>query len=261
MYPLTVVRQSVVQASWEDCWRCLITPAIVSEWFAATDRIGLDERVVFDFGDGDFFAGRVTACEPPSSLRLSWRFWDIGPSYDIAYALSPLADATEVSVIDRGADGPEEVDSLREGWEDFLTRLKIRAETGAACRYRWSESLGGTCFADESPELRARLADPAWWRRLFPGAGVTVRADSRGYRLEFSEPEWNGVVTTAHVRFALHLGRPCLRVSHHGWTQLPHETQIAIRRRYAGWWREVLAAAETEFGRRDLPQYAVDTNP
>ena len=258
MHPLTVVRQKVLQASWEHCWHCLATPAIVAEWFADTDLIAPGHRVVFDFGDGDFFAGCVTDCEPPSALRLTWRFWDIGPSYDIAYVLSPLGRATEVSVIDRGSDGPDEVGSLREGWEDFLTRLQTRAETGEPCRYRWSESLGGTCFAEDVPELRARLADAGWWQRCFPGGRVTLGGDTRSYRLQFSEPGWGGVVTAAHVRFEGHLGRACLRASHGGWTALPHDTQVGIRRRYAGLWRDLLVSIETEFGLRDRPQYAVD---
>ena len=40
MHPLTVVRQQVVHAPWEECWRCLVTPAIVSEWFATSIGAG-----------------------------------------------------------------------------------------------------------------------------------------------------------------------------------------------------------------------------
>jgi uncharacterized protein YndB with AHSA1/START domain len=258
MYPLTVVRQTIVNTSWEHCWRCLTTPGVVSEWFAETDTISPGERVVFDFGDGDFFAGRVTHCEPPSKLRLNWRFWDVGPSYDISYVLAPLGNAVEVSVIDCGSGSSEEVDSLREGWEDFLTRLKKRAETGEACRYRWTECLGSSCFAENIPELRARLADARWWQSWFPQAGVTVRLDNKSCRLELSEPGWNGIVTNAHVRFDSHLGRSCLKATHTGWTAFTYETQVENRRRYAGLWREMLASVETEFRAGSAERYAID---
>jgi uncharacterized protein YndB with AHSA1/START domain len=254
MDPLTIRRDTIVKASLDDTWRCLTAPAIVSEWFASTESIGPDGPVLFDFGDGDFFAGRVTDWQPRAGLRLDWRFWDVGPSYDIRYLLTRAGEGTQVTVTDTGAGTEEEAASLCEGWDDFLTRLRHRAETGQACRYRWTDTIGSTCFAEDVAALRARLADAAWWRARFPGAHLTLRSEEAGraghdaaYALEMTAPDWHGIVTQARVRFDSHLDRSCLRVTHTGWAALPHDIQVGIRRRQAERWRDFLAAVEAEF--------------
>ena len=248
MNPLAVVHQKRIEAPIEKCWKCLTTPAIVTEWFADTNVIQAGERVAFDFGDGDFFAGPVISLEEPTRMRLNWRFWDLGPFYDITYILSPSGDSTEVSVVDFGSGTPLEVESLREGWEDFLTRFKTRVETGEACRYRWTEYVATSCFAEDTPELRDRLADPVWWQAWFPTATLVVRMEGDRYVIDFAEPGWNHIVTSARIRFDTHLGRSCLKVVHSGWAAFPYEAQVPSRRRYAGLWRTMLASVESEYG-------------
>lgn len=252
MNALAVVHQEVIESSIENCWRCVTTPAMVSEWFADTDLIQQGRRAVFDFGDGDFFAGPIVSLEEPTCLRLYWRFWDLGPSYNITFILSPCGNSTQVSVIDFGSGTPKEVESLREGWEDFLTRLKMRAETGEACRYRWTEYVATSCFAEDTPDLRDRLVDPAWWQAWFPAAVIAVRREGDVYVVDFAEPGWNDILTSARVRFDTHLGRSCLKVVHSGWTNFPFDMQVPNRRQYAGLWRNMLASVESEYGAQDI---------
>ena len=79
----SVVRQQVVPAPLLATWALVTDARFVSEWFADCERLAPGEPFRLEFGDGDFFAGRVTAWDEPYHLALRWRFMDAGPWFTI----------------------------------------------------------------------------------------------------------------------------------------------------------------------------------
>lgn len=243
---LTVVRQKLVPARWDECWPYLSEPHLLGEWFADTDQIRIGEPFRFDFGDGDFFAGRVVHVERPCSLFLEWRFMDVGPMFEIHWTALPAGDGeTEITVRDRGATTVEEARGLQEGWEDFLMRLEQRLRTGQPCRYRWTEVLGATAFAGDTPELREALSDADWWRMQFPGEKFELHAADGEYTLVFSATAWGPVRTEAKVKLSRRDDLSCVSFVHQGWSNLAFGMQVPERARFARMWAKTLKVLET----------------
>jgi len=247
----TVVRQTMAEGPPEEVWRHLTEPERLAQWFAdCRAPLGPGAEFVFSFGDGDAFTGRVTGWQPPSRLELEWKFLGLGPRFDIAFVLGPAANGrTEVSVIDRGALTREELDSLREGWEDFLERLARFSRTGQGCRYDWSAAIGlGALLGDVGEGGPPELDDRAWWEAAFGGPRVELAERSNGRRtLRLSEPSWDGASTEAEVEIRRLPAGTYLGIVHSGWPSLPETSRLHERRRYAGLWRRALADLEDRY--------------
>ena len=104
---------------------------MLAKWFADTERFAPGEPVRMDFGDGDFFSGRVIEWDPGIILGLRWKFVGCGPEYEVRFSMLRRKGGTELTVQDRGAITVEEAECLRVGWSEFLMRFeKIAAEKG-----------------------------------------------------------------------------------------------------------------------------------
>ena len=241
----TAVRQTMLPATAKKAWRHLVEGASLTSWFADSDDLLPGGPFRFAFGDGDFFSGTVTRWEPPVSLGLEWRFLGVGPSFDIGISLLPVGEQTELTVRDRGAASAEEACGLREGWEDFLIRCEQFVRTGKNCRYRWTETFGGTAFITDGPAVWAQLSAPGLWRAFFPAAQTRVGKGTRKLTVSFRDPAWGEAATEAELSIEARLGRCCLHMAHRGWGALPFDAQVAERRRYAAVWTELLQQIET----------------
>jgi uncharacterized protein YndB with AHSA1/START domain len=240
----TVVRQTMLSAAAEEAWRYLVDGALLTSWFADSDDLRPGGPFRFAFGDGDYFSGNVTEWDPPVSLGLEWRFLGVGPPFDIRFSLLPVGEQTELTVQDRGAASAAEAAGLSEGWEDFLMRCEKFVRTGENSRYRWTELFGGTAFVTDAPAVWSRLAEPAIWRGYFPGAETGVRKGAQAVEVSFRDPAWGDVCTQAELRVEARRGRCCLHLAHRGWGDLPFDSQVAERRRYAAGWAEFLRQIE-----------------
>jgi uncharacterized protein YndB with AHSA1/START domain len=244
-----VFRQTLVPGSLLETWKALTTPSKISMWFADNERMEPGERFEFRFGDGDYFAGTVIELAEPSYVHLQWRFMDLGPRFDIRYYLTPLADATEVTVHDFGSLSVDEVMSLRQGWEDFLMRLAQFVETGERVRYLWSDSISiGAILRNAAGGWPAEFDDPAWWHSHFPEAKIGAKQDGENRRiLGFLENGWSDIRTEALLETGPHASGTYVSLVHRGWPQLPEARQVAERKRYADIWQGALAALEQRY--------------
>ena len=229
----------------EEAWKDLTDGARMTRWFADAEDLAPGAPFRFDFGDGDFFVGRVLRWEPPRSLSLSWRFMGVGPTFDVRFDLLPASGRTEVRVEDRGSRSAADAEVLREGWTDFLARLQQFARTGERARYDWSPVIGVGSFAAGAPSaVLETLRAPRWWEGAF-GPGVSLGAQEPARQsAEFLAPSWGGVHTRAVVTAEDDPRGTYLAVTHGGWPELPGEIRIAERRRVAGLWARALDRLE-----------------
>lgn len=248
---LAVVQQIVVPGNVGHCWKYISDPRFLSEWFADTDQIRLNEPVQFAFGDGDYFAGTILELEEPTFMRLAWKFMGLGGQSDISLFLCPLEDKTEVTVVDRGEYTPRAAQELREGWRDFFSRLEQRITTGENSRYQWSPDISiGAVVQCDDPVIIRTLRDASWWRDAFPHSNP-VLLDGRGdesVQAIFQEAEWASQQTEATVKIAARRDGLGISVRHTGWEGLPQDIQLDARRRLAGLWQHALLKLEHRFG-------------
>ena len=147
-------------------WEALTDPGRVALWFGdLSSGLVPGGRARLDFGDGDFFdLRRSRAVEPPHRLAYGWRFQGIGPHDAIAWHVAPLDRGCVVTVTD---DHPgrsrTEVEELREGWLDFVDRLRHHLRTGQTARYDWRRSVDAS--------FETLLAPAEVWDRLEAAAG------------------------------------------------------------------------------------------
>jgi uncharacterized protein YndB with AHSA1/START domain len=246
--PYRAEQRMMLNASPAEVWELLTRPELIGEWFADCSYFAPGEQFVFDFGDGDYFAGRVVGFEPPSSLHLKWKFLGIGPEFDIVYHLRASGDGTELIVSDTGSLTREEAEGLTEGWKDFLSRLEARIATGSPARYRWSQTIGVGALTERAPEdVRASIGDQEWLKNAFAGSTARKLPDEDGQiRLRFARDAWRGRQTEATVSVSDIDGKTYIGVVHGGWTELAEPLQIAERARFAALWREALASLESD---------------
>jgi hypothetical protein len=148
-------------------------------------------------------------------------------------------------VEDQGAYSHHAALELREGWDDFLSRLKRSIETGANTRYRWSEVIGTGAMVKGSPsEIQSMLSRPEWWTREFPASRIRPEPESGGC-VVFQDDAWEGSTTRARIAVAAGAGGSAISVSHAGWAELPESIRYAERKRYAGLWAAALASLES----------------
>lgn len=246
----TVLKEKVIPASVEEVWSHLTEGALLREWFADTEGLKPDREFVFNFGDGDFFSGRVLEWEPPYFLRLKWKFMGIGQTSDIHYALRRAGHETHLTVRDEGSLTPEEADGLTEGWEDFLLRLKLRIETQTSTRYSWSQAISATAsLGHETSRATDVFQNQKWWQKNFPETRASLTtANGNALKFTVSDEAWHGVEMPVSITLRQLDGEAYAEISHEGWETLAPERQIAERRRYAQLWAQALQRLEQVTG-------------
>jgi uncharacterized protein YndB with AHSA1/START domain len=246
--PITVVKEKFIPAGIDEVWKYLTDGILLTQWFATTDGLKPNGSFVFDFGDGDFFSGRVVDWHEPTSLGLTWKFLGVGQTSRIDYSLQSEGDSTSLILRDHGALTPEEAVGLDEGWDDFLMRLTRRIETGQPCRYRWSETFGAAAFLGSDTRIEVYAFDVDWWRSNFPGVQVTldlVQPDaSKARRFVLRDAAWGELTMHATIRVRHLPGGIWATVSHEGWVKLPESEQLFERRRFAKLWERALRRLE-----------------
>lgn len=246
--PITVVKEKIIPAGIDEVWKYLTDGELLTQWFATTDGLRPNGGFVFEFGDGDYFSGRVVEWRKPATLGITWKFLGVGHQSRIDYSLQADGQSTFLTLRDNGALTPEEAVGLDEGWEDFLMRLTGRIETGQPTRYRWTETFGGAAFLGTDTPIEVDVFDEQWWRRNFPGIEVTLDPVqpnvSNAKRFIIREDAWGDLVTTATLRVR-HLGGGFwATVSHEGWVKFPESRQLGERRRFARLWARALKRLE-----------------
>jgi uncharacterized protein YndB with AHSA1/START domain len=236
---------AVIPAPGPVVWRHLTTGADLACWFADAHDLQPAAPVRFSFGDGDFFTGHVTRWSPPHELALAWRFMGIGPTFDIQIVLSKDAGGTAVAVSDSGALSPDAAASLRDGWQDFLSRLATFASSGRRTRFLWSESIETGALLRSAAGRADALVDSRWLHRWFPDVVIDRDEHGDGLTLTFRDPAWCDLTTVANVRSARVADGVYLEVVHSGWPALPEARRFAERKRYAGLWCAALGDLES----------------
>jgi uncharacterized protein YndB with AHSA1/START domain len=242
----------------DSCWRYLTDLQLVSEWFAdASGSLASGGAFEFHFGDGDFFRGMVESAVAPISLRLCWKFMDVGLTSQIEYALLPLRDGkTLVSVIDRGEYSDAGAAEMAEGWDDFMARLERRVRTGQNSRYRCSETIGCAAIMLATPEqAKAYLRNPEVWCD-FEETRITRSETESALVVMMTNPLWNGQTTAASLRFRQCEAGTCLSVTHEGFDRLSEPIRFNERKRYAGFWASFLAGLEARSETASRQRYA-----
>ena len=227
-------------------WAHLTRGPLISRWFADSGDLAEGGDFRFDFGDGDYFTGRVVGWEEARRLELRWRFMGVGTEFHIRFTLDESDGATEVEVHDEGSRPVEDVRSLQEGWTDFLERLERCVRTGERTRYEWSQTIGAGAFAaSDRKTLRESLRDSGWWRAHFPGSEpALVAAGDHQITVDFRSQEWGSARTRAVLTLEDDPAGTYLAVSQAGFTELPEPVRLAERRRMAGLWSAALQGLE-----------------
>ncbi len=227
-------------------WQHLTDGALLSRWFADSGDLSPDGAFRFEFGDGDYFTGRVVGWDAPRELKLQWRFMGIGPQFDIALRLAPTATGTEVAVTDHGSRTADDAAGLVEGWRDFLERLQRCVATGQPSRYEWSQTIGTAALSPlDSAAVRSLLRDAGWWREHFPGVDATiVLSGDRQLIVDFQTATWGKVRPRAVVTLEDDSGGTYIGVTHAGFADLPEASRVGERRRVAAMWGRALAGLE-----------------
>src|SRR6185369_9650697 len=246
--PITVVKEKFIPARIDEVWKYLTDGILLTEWFATTDGLKPNGSFVFDFGDGDFFSGRVVHWNQPTSLGFTWKFLGVGQTSRIDYSLQSEGDSTFLILRDHGALTPEETVGLDEGWDDFLMRLTRRIETGQPCRYRWSETFGGAAFLGSDTAIDVDAFGDHWWRTNFPGVQITPELVQNNAlnarRFVLRDAAWGDLTMNVTIRIKDLPGGIWASVTHEGWVKLPESEQLPERRRFAKLWERALRRLE-----------------
>lgn len=239
----TVTAQREIPAPVGEVWSFLTEPGLVARWFADVERLAPGEPFRFDFGDGDYHAGRVVEWEPGIALGLTWSFVDLGPEYQIRYSMLRRRAGTDLTVQDRGALTIKEAECLRVGWNEFLMRLEKAVRQQAVARFRWRKMITLTARLEgEREEIAAALSDPDWYAAGFPG--VSAEVQPRGgseLRGTLTRDGWGGASTALRLTFEQVRGRDYLYLTHEGWGSLPGECAAEERRGFVPLWQRALS--------------------
>lgn len=238
----TVIAQRQIPVPPDELWPFLTAPDRLALWFADTELFAPGAAFRFDYGDGDFFAGRVHEWEPGIALGLRWRFLGLGPEYEVRYSMLRRKDGTELSIQDRGALTVKEAECLRVGWSEFLMRLEKAVVSSRRSRFSWRRAITFTGRVEDGrAALQRALSDGEWYRGCFPGARAEVKSAGAGaFAGVFTAESWNEARTPVRLSFDRIRGVDYLFVAHEGWGALPSRTAADERRRYLDLWMDAL---------------------
>lgn len=240
----TVVAQRELPPPPLELWEWLSRPELLARWFA--DRTPSDpaQGVRFDFGDGDFLAGRASEWDPGIALEWRWKFCGLGPEYEVRFSLLRRKAGTELSIQDRGALTTEEAECLRVGWSEYLLRLEKAITRKCSTRFSWRKALSLTVCLNPGQRARDRLlTDPGWLLKALDGLDTEVLACEEQIvtaRVSAPDDRWQGAVTDLAIRIREIRGREYLYLSHEGWPRLPGPLGPAERCRFVSLWMEAL---------------------
>lgn len=244
--PQTVHSGIVVAADRRACWDALVDPHILAEWFGdVVASPSVEGAVEFRFGDGDFFVTQVTVPSAGHRLHWQWRFMGVGGTSEIAFHLTDHGAHTRIEVADQGEYTDTGAQELRDGWADFIGRMKNRLETGERSRYYWSEAIStGMVTHVAIDRALLPLTNPAAWRSYFPGMSIVIRETPTALHLTFGSGAWQGRTTQADITFIDRTDGTGVAVTHSGWPDLPPDIRFAERKQAAGCWARALADIE-----------------
>ena len=130
-----MIESALVAASVEEVWSDLTDASRLAEWYwpprleaeVVVEPVELGRWEVRSRVAGLAVLGRVLAVEPPSRLRLEWRWEGEVHTTDAELTLERAADAsTRVIVRHSGFVSADERDNHIEGWSNCLQRLVDR---------------------------------------------------------------------------------------------------------------------------------------
>ena len=241
MYTVTALREIPAPAG--EVWLFLTEPGLVARWFADAERLAPGEPFRFDFGDGDYHAGRVVEWEPGISLGLTWSFVDLGPEYEVRYSMLRRRAGTELAVQDRGALTVKEAECLRVGWNEFLMRLEKAVRQQGVARFRWRKMITLTARLEgDRREVAAALSDPGWYAAELPGVSAEVHPrGSSELRGTLTRDGWRGASTALRLTFEQVRGGDYLYLTHEGWGNLSCVCAAEERRGFVPLWQKALS--------------------
>lgn len=240
----TVVAQRELPLPPHDLWAWLTEPELLSRWFADPRETDSERRVRFEFGDGDFFAGRISEWDPGITLGMVWKFVGLGPEFEVRFSLLRRKAGTELSVQDRGAITTEEAECLRVGWSEFLLRLEKAITRNCRTRFAWRKALSLTgCLRNGRGAVARSMHDRDWLREAMGGIDAEiVSSDEHSVtaRVTPRDGRWGDAATDLVLRLREIRGREYLFLSHEGWPRLPDPLGQAERSRFVGLWTQAL---------------------
>jgi uncharacterized protein YndB with AHSA1/START domain len=246
----TVVAQRQIPMPVEKVWDYLTKPELLAKWFADTSHFMPDGPVRMDFGDGDFFSGKVVEWDPGIILGLRWQFVGQGPEYEVRYSMLGRKQGTELSVQDRGAITRAEAECLRVGWSEFLLRLDKAIVKNVSTRFNWRKALTFTSSVEAAKReaLAAALNDPSWYQTSLAGVHARIHESPEDeINSTLTHEAWGPLETRARVRLRKIRGVDYALVAHEGWPQLPSKLAEEERRRFVTVWLGALAEFSVKF--------------
>ena len=239
----TVVAQREIPAPVSKVWAFITQPDLLAMWFADITSFTPKEPFRFEFGDGDFFSGRIEEWDPQILLGMRWKFMDIGPTYEIRYSLLRRKEGTEISIQDRGALTVEEAECLRVGWSEFLMRMAKAIQRDRIARFNWRKAITFTAHIGEEPvELRAALRDPLWYKESFAGVKAEIfDGGEKEILVGLTSDKWGDIPTSIRLVFKRIRDANYLFVAHEGWPDLSSKVAESERIRFADLWLKGLA--------------------
>lgn len=265
----TVVVKVGVNASPAKVYTALTDPAVTTRWFGELNgAIDSGRHVRLDFGDGDFFDIDEIVVDRPRSIAYRWRFLGIMPADDIRWSIAPAEFGSLVTVTDRDPfRAPEWAEALRQGWNDFTSRLCTFLESGQSTRYDWRRTFDGGVELPCLPvDAMAIVTDPvlaARWlptdqgliegARIAPGDGLepsivhvgeVVGDGPAAVRFKITSPQWRAATECAFEARPRGAGT-LLTLGHSGWEDIDGDFAIQRmqRHRFADMWISALRRA------------------
>jgi uncharacterized protein YndB with AHSA1/START domain len=245
----TVVAQRQIPLPVHEVWEYLTSPERLARWFADTSPLVPGAPLRMDFGDGDFYSGRVVEWDPGIILGLRWKFVGHGREHDVRYSMLRRKDGTELTVQDRGAITQEEAECLRVGWAEFLFRLNKAVVKNVNTRFSWRKALTFTyeMKAAQREALANALADPNWYRVSLAGVRTEVRdAGENEINAIMTHDGWGMAETRLRVKLKNIRGADFAFFEHEGWPQLPAMLAEKERRRFVDVWLDALAELQLD---------------
>ncbi len=139
----TVRRTIRIHAPIEKVWAAVTHPEHISQWFgrAEFDGVGVGATGTLTFGDEPGIPLRIEAIDEPRLVAYRWSNDDASgvrpPEVDerstvFTFTLEPLADGTQLTVVETGFEATSDADANmefhRQGWNSELDKLVALVE-------------------------------------------------------------------------------------------------------------------------------------